>query len=108
MKKRQGLIITTVLVTAAIARAQPQPDDPAQPGGDAGGSGAQIGSDGSAAPPPVDAPGPGEIGLDPYAPTAGAPELPKRKAVPRPPIGMPEVLTIPTGWLLPAAVLYSR
>ena len=111
MKKRQGLIITTVLFTAAIARAQPQPGDPAQPGGTAGGSGAEIGSDGSAPPqpPPNDPPlSGGEIGPDPYAPAGGIPELPKRKAIPRPPIGMPEVLTIPTGWLLPAAVLYSR
>ncbi len=111
MKKRQGLIITTVLVTAAIARAQPQPSDPAQPGSDAGG--AQIGSDGSATPPPPppvgDPPLSGsEIGPDPYAPAPGIPELPKRKAIPRPPISLPEVLTIPTGWLLPAAVLYSR
>ena len=111
MKKRQGLIIATVLVTAAIARAQPQPGDPAQPGGPAGGSDAQIGSDGSATPPPAPVDPPvngGDIGADPYAPAAGIPELPKRKSVPRGPIGMPEVLTTPTGWLLPAAVLYSR
>jgi len=112
MKKRQGLIITTVLVTAAIARAQPQPGDPAQPGGDAGGSGAKIGSDAedpTASPPPVDPPlTGGDIGPDPYAPTPGVPELPKRKALPRGPISMPEILTTPTGWLLPAAVLYSR
>jgi hypothetical protein len=29
-------------------------------------------------------------------------------ASPRPPIDFPEVLTTPTGWLLPAAVLYSK
>jgi len=109
MKKRQGLIVTTVLFTAAIAWAQPQPGDPAQPGGDAGGSGAQIGSDGAPQPPPpVDPPVTGgEMGPDPYAPTT-LPELPKRKSIPRGPINMPEVLTTPTGWLLPAAVLYSR
>src|SRR5665647_1236350 len=107
MKKRQGLIIATVLATAAIARAQPQPGDPAQPGGDAGGSGAQIGSDGTPTP-PVDPPITGtEIGPDPYAPNPGIPELPKRKTLPHGPIGMPEVLTTPPGWLLPAAVLYS-
>jgi hypothetical protein len=109
MKKRQGLIIATVLATAAIARAQPQPGDPAQPGGDTGGSGAQIGSNAPPPPPPVDPPlTNGDIGPDPYAPTTGIPELPKRKALPHGPIGMPEVLTTPTGWLLPAAVLYSR
>ncbi len=109
MKKRQGMIVTTVLLTAAIAWAQP-PTDPAQPGGDAGGSGAQIGSDGAPQPPPpIDPPiTGGDIGPDPYAPTPAIPELPKRKAIPRGPIGMPEILTTPTGWLLPAAVLYSR
>lgn len=38
-------------------------------------------------------------------PLPGIPELPQVK---RPPIDMPEVLTTPTGWLLPAAVLYSK
>jgi hypothetical protein len=43
---------------------------------------------------------------DPYAtPTT---EAPPRKRIPRPAINLPEVLTTPTGWLLPAAVLYSR
>jgi hypothetical protein len=110
MKKRQGLILTTVLATAAIARAQPEPRDPATPGSDAGGN--QIGSDGSPTPspqpPPVDPPlSDNELGPDPYAQTPAVPELPRRKIV-RPPIGMPEILTTPTGWLLPAAVLYSR
>lgn len=117
MKKRQGLILTTVLATAAIARAQPEPRDPAPPGG-AAGSGAQIGSD--APPPPVVVTPPpptdppltdtelsGEQPADPYAQPTPA-DLPRRKSIPRGPINMPEVLTTPTGWLLPAAVIYSK
>jgi hypothetical protein len=112
MKQAYGVILATVVVTAAIARAQPAPDDPARPG-----------NPGSAADPPGSASGPngaaGTTGtpaadsgpllggqtdapLDPYAPR------PKRREPDRPPIDFPEVLTTPTGWLLPAAVLYSK
>src|SRR4029077_14587384 len=41
---------------------------------------------------------------DPYA----KPEPPKKPRPKDPHVDMPEVLTTPTGWLLPAAVLYSR
>lgn len=113
MKKRNGVILTTVLFAAATAHAQPPPPvDPPPPN-----SGNTIGTDGQ--PPPTTNPDGttadtpitgGEITpenppADPYATT---PELPKRKALPRGPINMPEVLTTQTGWLLPAAVLYSR
>ncbi len=112
MKTASGLILTTVLVTAAIARAQPAPVDPAEPGSDAGSGTNEIGSDGAAGPPPagrggVVPPEDHEQPTDPYrAPTV--PVLPSRKRLPDPSIDMPEVLTIPTGWLLPAAVLYSK
>lgn len=49
----------------------------------------------------------GEQPADPYAEPA-APPKPMKKRPPDPKIDMPEALTIPTGWLLPAAVLYAR
>jgi hypothetical protein len=114
MKKTRGVILTTtVLFAAATAHAQPPPPvDPPPPN-----TGNTIGTDGTPVTPPnpdgapVDPPiSGGEItpetpSVDPYATT---PELPKRKALPRGPVNMPEVLTTQTGWLLPAAVLYSR
>lgn len=113
MSKRYGaMIATTVLFAARAAHAQPPPTDPPPATG-----GNTIGTDGQPPPTtnpdgtPVDPPiTGGEIipenpTVDPYAVT---PELPKRKALPRGPINMPEVLTTQTGWLLPAAVLYSR
>jgi hypothetical protein len=54
---------------------------------------------------PAPPPGPSNP-ADPYpqlAPQPAAPRTPDR-----PPIDFPEVLTTPTGWLLPAAVLYSK
>ncbi len=110
MKRTSALILTSVIATAAIARAQPPPvQDPVTPGSGAGsdssGSAAQIGSsDTSDVPltmPPETPP------VDPYANQPGV-ETPKKKVTPHGPINMPEVLTTPTGWLLPAAVIYSR
>src|SRR5262245_66028204 len=43
---------------------------------------------------------------DPYPQLAPQPAAPRPPD--RPPIDFPEVLTTPTGWLLPAAVLYSK
>jgi opacity protein-like surface antigen len=106
MKKVCGLVLTTVLISAAIARAQPPPDGQ---GGDGSGSGTQIGSDGATGDQPltgVPPTGP-EQPADPYA-NQPAVETPKHPVTPRGPINMPEVLTTPTGWLLPAAVIYSR
>ena len=105
----------TVLVTAGVARAQPPGSEPTPVPG-AGPSTTppaagptQIGTDDPAATPPPAEDGtspPPMVDVDPYAtPTA---EGPPRKKIRRPPINMPEVLTTPTGWLLPAAVLYSR
>jgi hypothetical protein len=111
MKKTRGAILTTVLFAAATAHAQPPPPvDPPDTGNTIGTDGTPVtppNPDGTPVDPPI---GGGEITpetptVDPYATT---PELPKRKALPRGPINMPEVLTTQTGWLLPAAVLYSR
>jgi len=135
MTTRQGLILATVLATAAIARAQPPPTDspdtrpltsplgppltpplgppihpmpPADPG-----TPTEIGSDGTDdAPRPGSSPGAPESPYVPEGlpPDVGAPTIPElpRKKVRRGPIDMPEVLSTPTGWLLPAAVVYSR
>jgi hypothetical protein len=113
MKQANGVILATVLATAATARAQPAPGDPAGPAkpgsatnpGSANPAGGPSDPSGAATPAPdsgqllggqTDAP------FDPYAPR------PRRREVDRPPINFPEVLTTPTGWLLPAAVLYSK
>jgi hypothetical protein len=96
---RLGIAIPTVLVTAAVARAQPAPDEPPPipPGEDR---------------PPEPPPPPPKRGDepradfgDPYAPKPTEPPRPKQAL---PPVFMPEVLTTPTGFLLPAAVLYSK
>jgi hypothetical protein len=93
-----------LVATTAIARAQPLPDvrippddgepqpvppDPVPP------------DDDPAIPPdPASAPDPAG---DPYPPLP--PPRPRREP---PLIPLPEVLTTPTGWLLPAAVIYSK
>jgi hypothetical protein len=105
--RRVAIILATVTITAAIARGQPLPDVPIPPDDSGSGSGSAPGSgeqpqSGSAETPPIPADDP--VGpADPYAP----PPPPKPKQ-PLPPIYMPEVLTTPTGWLLPAAVMYSK
>lgn len=110
MKRISSLIVTSVVITAAIARAQPSPVDPAGQRSAAGSGtdapgGAQIGSGGTTADVPLTMPP--DQPADPYA-NQPAVEMPKHKITPHGPINMPEVLTTPTGWLLPAAVLYSR
>jgi hypothetical protein len=90
MKPAKNLLLATVLVTSAAAHAQPAPGDPAPE-------------------PPA-----------PSEPPPGPPPPVVRRIVPRaqprpvpPPvvdrsaIALPEILRNPTGWLLPAAVLYS-
>ncbi|MDX2091108.1 MAG: hypothetical protein SFX73_24825 [Kofleriaceae bacterium] len=119
MKKRNGIILATMLVTTGIAAAQPPGNDPPAgsqpPPPNPPTDGTQIGSDADNPPPGSgDAPGgePTPVGpdgipsVDPYATPSNTP--PPRKKIPRPMIDMPEVLGTPTGWLLPAAVLYSR
>ncbi len=128
MKQANGVILATVLATGAIARAQPVLDDPATTGNNASGNPAGSptgapGGTGAAANPgsPSSAtgsaaasagratpdPGPllgGETDApaDPYAPKPHHPQADRK------PLNFPEVLTTPTGWLLPAGVLYSR
>jgi hypothetical protein len=79
MSRASGILISTVMLTGAIARAQPAPDVPIAP-----------------------EPAPPGPGTPAGPPAAGQPKKQLR------PVYMPEVLTIPTGWLLPAAVLYSK
>jgi len=109
MKQANGIILATVLVTAAVARAQPVPGDPV-PG---------AGSDAPASPTPEAGPAPdtgrapdrapSPVGKadTPAGPYAAAAAKPGQPQLARPPIEFPEVLRIPTGWLLPAAALYS-
>ena len=95
--------VATVITGAAIARAQPAADP--------------IATDAPLQPntPPAD-PNPPDNGpllgggagdkslpADPYQQPVRPPHH-----VPDRPIDMPELLTVPTGWLLPAAVLYSK
>ena len=109
MKKVCGLVLTTVLISAAIARAQPPPPPDGGGDGSGSGSGAQIGSDGATGDQPLTGGPPTgtDQPADPYANTPAV-DTPKHSVTPRGPINMPEVLTTPTGWLLPAAVIYSR
>jgi len=111
--KRVIIILAAVTVTAAIARAQAIPDVPIPPDVPDAGSGEPK-------PDPVPPLTPRNTEVpttpsDPY-PSPPAPK-PKQKRVStsaycqweaRGTECMPEVLTTPTGWLLPGAMLYSR
>jgi hypothetical protein len=108
MKQASGIVVATVLGTAAIARAQPAPGEPPSPdgkpvpvAGDAGATGVPASPYG---PPPTASADPGPLlggQIDPPRPGQPAARV-------HPPVRFPEVLTTPTGWLLPAGVLYSR
>ena len=120
--KRLALWTTSILVaTTVVARAQGPtlpPDD--EGSGSAGSSseppttpppasGATAGGAAPAVDPAAPAPAPptapeGAIGEDPYAPVIPSGPPPP----PLPPIPQPEVLAVPTGWILPAAVLYTK
>jgi hypothetical protein len=108
MKQATGVIVATVLGTAAIARAQPAPGDPPTPydqapapadGEDAGPAQPGPAQPRPAQPRPRASDDPGQRGQG---------EPPPGKPVAHKPLRFPEVLTTPTGWLLPAGVLYSR
>lgn len=113
--RRVAVILGSVVVTVATARAQPLPDVPlpppdGQPPPDepppAEPQPPPPATDGDAPATPTPPPPAGSnVPRDPYA-SGPPPTMPKLQ--PRTPIAMPEVLTTPTGWLLPAAVLYSR
>jgi hypothetical protein len=110
MKQASSVILATVLGTAAIVRAQPAPGPAPKPDDAAGPD--QPGHE----PVPVSPYGP----PPPVAPTKQPGAAPRgtakssadpNAAAPEPvhkPLRFPEVLTTPTGWLLPAGVLYSR
>jgi hypothetical protein len=105
MKQASNAILAAVLGTTAIARAQPAPSGPPKPDDDS--------SDLSGSPPPGPqspyGPDPGKPGAPP-GPLLGGQVDPAVAPPPRvhKPLRFPEVLTTPTGWLLPAGVLYSR
>jgi len=112
MKQANGVILATVLATAAVAHAQPTPDTP--PAGAGGDHPVSPEPDAHRAPDPAPSPdGKVDPPVDRYTAPAGpaGPTGPTGRAGPmgseRPPIDFPEVLRIPTGWLLPAAALYS-
>jgi hypothetical protein len=115
MSRASRIVISTVLLTGAIARAQPAPDAPA-PGAGPPEPGSAAQPDAQPQPPPSRQPPAATPGTDdeskarpdfgdPYTPVKPIGEAPRRHL---PPVYMPEVLTTPTGWLLPAAVLYSK
>jgi len=118
MLRASGILISTVMLTGAIARAQPAPDVPIAP---TTGAGQPQPTPPPAHPPPPppdmgqarqgtgqpagDEPGQRTDFGDPYAPVKPVTEPPKKRLRP---VYMPELLTTPTGFLLPAAVLYSK
>ncbi len=121
MKQANGIILALATVlAAAIAHAQPAPTNP----NDVGGSAQEplaprttpVGSEPdppwTPAPATRDDPGPLLGGVvDPATDPAidpGATPRPKPPRARRPMIDLPEVLATPTGWLLPAGVLYSK
>jgi hypothetical protein len=110
MKHASNAILATVLGTAAIARAQPAPGEPPRPDGASGEPrGGPAPSPQSPYGPDPGEPGPaGKVVKQPD----GSVELTPSPPAPRPPrvhqMRFPEVLNTPTGWLLPAGVLYSR
>ena len=131
MKQPCNLILAVVLGAATSARAQPAPDDstgethsepidpdvakppprrPARPPARARPVDPAAPSatppptaPPPTAPPPTAPPPPRAVEADPVRPAAPPPPPRVHK-----PLRFPEVLTTPTGWLLPAGVLYSR
>jgi hypothetical protein len=117
MKQANGVILVTVLVTAASARAQPAPAPPdpvtapaPAPADPSAGAANPVGtgvSDPPTAPPSGAVERPVEPATGPLRAGAVDPPAPRPAPVVRPAFDSPEVLRIPTGWLLPAAALYS-
>jgi hypothetical protein len=122
MNRRNAIVLAALLAPAALASAQPAPPTPADPypvptrpppppdDGTGNGS-AQPPVTDPATPPGVgsgSATTPADIADKPVAPSDGYnPNKPKVK-LPDRPIDMPVIISSPTGWLLPAAVLYSK
>jgi hypothetical protein len=110
MKQANRVLVATVLVTGSLAHAQPAPGEPPAPAANTtAGESAQApapppGPSAPSPPPPATDPvfgGQVEAPVDPYAPRPASAARRRR-------INFPEVLTTPTGWLLPAGVLYSK
>src|SRR2546423_966939 len=105
MKWKRIVTALGVVTGAAIAQAQPAPPDDEPP-----------------PPPPVgNGSGSAQAPLNPTDPYADKlspedrrhqdeppPPPPPKPRPPDPPTEMPELLRSPTGWLLPAAVIYSK
>jgi len=111
MKHASNAILAAVLGTAAIARAQPPPDDRPKPDGASGDPrGAAPGPQSPPGADPVQPGQPAQVVTRPDGSVELIPGPPPPAA--RPPrahkMRFPEVLNTPTGWLLPAGVLYSR
>ena len=110
MKHASNAILAAVLGTAAIARAQPAPGDRPKPDGAAGD--ARGGPAPSPQSPYGPDPGPPRPAGQVVTQPDGSVELIPGPPAPPPPrvhkMRFPEVLNTPTGWLLPAGVLYSR
>jgi hypothetical protein len=101
-------MVVVLVAGGAVARAQPADNDSPAAGSAAAG-----------APPPQGQPQPAPPAPgDPYSgttlytgsdtPPPTPPPKPSPPRPPDPPIAMPELLRSPTGWLLPAAVIYSK
>ena len=108
---------TTWIVIAVCALASAAYAQPAGSGvGSGSGSGSAAVQDPYAEPPPKPAPKPPTDDVAPMTTvTTNAPATeeapPAKPEPPRPPdpeVAMPQLIATPTGWLLPAAVLYSR
>jgi len=116
MKHASNAILAAVLGTAAIARAQPAPGDRPKPDGAAGDArgGPAPGPQSPYGPDPGQPGQPGPAGQVVTQPDGSVELIPGPPAAKPPPpprvhkMRFPEVLNTPTGWLLPAGVLYSR
>ncbi|MBA3819383.1 MAG: hypothetical protein H0X17_10865 [Deltaproteobacteria bacterium] len=107
MKSVSQWIVATLVASTAIAGAQPLPDVPLDAPSAPPPAGPDPGTSEPAAPVRVEPAPEAPVQVADPDPVAAAP-APVASELPRPRIAMPEVLTTPTGWLLPAAVLYSK
>lgn len=104
-------VIGSAVGAAALAGAQPaEPAPPppaaAEPPAGSAGSGSAQPAVPAAPVAPATPPAPDE--LDRGAPSSAPTAPPPKPRPPDPHVDMPQVLNTPTGWLLPAAVVYSR
>ncbi len=111
-KHKWTRVTLTICVAAAVANAQPAPDPspPPNPSPAVGSGSANTGSGSASAGSAVDADADhGELIPDnPMDEPVAKPRPPAKPHKPDPAVSMPTVIAAPTGWLLPAGVLYSR